>query len=105
MTPYDVLMSRASELAEWCVGQVVGCIEVVAADYDTTVNVFHEEAVLIRLTLSNPPPDDLTWPLGDLHAVYRLVDEKAAEILGDDPWVVRVLSVRDQEWLARAADG
>ncbi len=94
----------APELAAWCVGQVVGSIEVLAAEWSRDGDYAGRPAIFIDLTLSKPPPGAETWPIDDVMRLYRLVNQRAEELLLAEWWHVRVHSV-DPEPLGETTDG
>jgi len=91
----------APELVAWCVGQTVGSITVLAAEFTADIDHDGEAVVYIDLTITDPPAWNETWPVDDVMALRMKVNEKAADLLTADRWSVRMRAATP--WLVRRA--
>lgn len=90
------MLSRGEVLRLRVIGERVGSIEVLDAAVSLDDDVSGKLSVFLALTLTDPRPDDETWPIDDLMALDRRVHLMALEALPEQYCHVRFRVLNDE---------
>jgi hypothetical protein len=78
-------------IADKLKGREFGSIRVVGVDGELAIDQDGDAVLRLRLTLSDPPGDDATWPLDDVDALQQDAQRLVGEVDAELPFVVTEL--------------
>ena len=87
-----LLPHGAEELREFASHLRIGDVNVVDARISLGSGPSDEEALMLDLTLADPSDERETWPVEDILALFRRINERGAELDVALPWYVRIHS-------------
>jgi hypothetical protein len=79
-------------LRDRLVGQRSGVVSVIDVRYEYPINQDNEEYLNVNLVLSDPPADQLTWPIDDVHELIRRGREEVVRLQIAPPYFVAFTS-------------